>query len=393
VIAPFEIASPRRVVFGVGQAASLALHVRGLLGSPDRAPIFVVTGRDPSRREAILAPLREQFEVIAVALAREPDVEDARTATDLARRTGARLVVGVGGGSALDLGKAVAALATNPGDPLDHLEVVGRGLPLTHEPLPFVAVPTTAGTGAEATKNAVLSARTSDARAVKVSLRSDRMLPALALVDPSLALSVPPDVTAATGLDALVQVIEPYVSNAATPFTDALCRDAIPRGARALLRAFADGSDLEARSDMALVSLHGGFALANAKLGAVHGFAGPLGGLCGAPHGAICARLLPSVLETSLAALRARAPGSPALERYAEVGRWVTGRATATADDAVRWSSETIARLGVPTLSALGLRAAQVPEVVLQSARSSSMKGHPIVLTDDELRQTLERAM
>jgi alcohol dehydrogenase class IV len=144
---------------------------------------------------------------------------------------------------------------------------------------------------------------------------------------------------------------------------------------------------------MALVSLHGGFALANAKLGAVHGFAGPLGGLCGAPHGAICARLLPSVLETSLAALRARAPGSPALERYAEVGRGVTGRATATADDAVRWSSETIARLGVPTLSALGLRAAQVPEVVLQSARSSSMKGHPIVLTDDELRQTLERAM
>jgi alcohol dehydrogenase class IV len=219
------------------------------------------------------------------------------------------------------------------------------------------------------------------------------MLPALALVDPTLAVSVPRNVTAATGLDALVQVIEPYVSNAATPFTDALCRDAIPRGARALFRALDDGNDLGARSDMALVSLHGGLALANAKLGAVHGFAGPLGGLFGAPHGAICARLLPYVIETSLAALRERTPQAPALARYDEIARWLTARSDATADDAAPWAHETVARLAIPTLSAMGLRSADLPAVVAQSARSSSMKGHPIVLTEDELTRTLERAM
>jgi alcohol dehydrogenase class IV len=271
--------------------------------------------------------------------------------------------------------------------------VVGRGLPLVQDPLPFVAIPTTAGTGAEATKNAVLTARTIDGSSVKVSLRSDRMLPALALVDPALAVSAPPSVTAATGLDALVQVIEPYVSHAASPFTDALCRDAIPRGARALPRACADGRDLDARSDMALVSLYGGLALANAKLGAVHGFAGPLGGLVGAPHGAICARLLPYVIETNLAALRARAPGSPALARYDEVARWVTGRGDAVADDAARWSHDLVASLAIPTLSRMGLEAARIPEIVGQSVRSSSMKGNPIALSEAELQAILERAL
>ncbi len=393
MIAPFEILAPRRIVFGVGQAASLTAHVRALLGSPDRASILVVTGRDPSRHEPTLAPLRAEHALHVHSVSHEPSVEDALEATRLAREVGARLVMGLGGGSALDLAKAVAALATNPGEPLDYLEVVGRGQPLVHDPLPFVAVPTTAGTGAEATKNAVLTARGPDGRPVKVSLRSDRMLPALALVDPALARSVPREVTAATGLDALVQVLEPYVSHAATPFTDALCRDAIPRGARALFRACDDGSDLDARSDMALVSLHGGLALANAKLGAVHGFAGPLGGLFGAPHGAICARLLPHVIETTLAALRARTPHASVLARYDEVARWLTARSDATADDAARWAHETVARLAIPTLSAMGLRTADLPTVVAQSARSSSMKGHPIVLTDDELTHTLERAM
>jgi alcohol dehydrogenase class IV len=393
VIAPFEILAPRRVVFGIGRAASLAAELRALLGSPDRASLFLVTGRDPARHESILAPVRAEHALTVHSIAHEPSVDDALLATDLARRCGARLVIGLGGGSALDLAKAVAALATNPGEPLDYLEVVGRGLPLARAPLPFVAIPTTAGTGAEATKNAVLTARGPDGRPVKVSLRSDRMLPALALVDPALAVTAPRDVTAATGLDALVQVIEPYVSHAATPFTDALCRDAIPRGATALLRACEDGRDLDARSDMALVSLHGGLALANAKLGAVHGFAGPLGGLFGAPHGAICARLLPAVLESTLSALRAREPASPALARYGEIARWVTGAPDASPDDAARWAHDLVARLGIPTLSGMGLSAAELPTVVAQSARSSSMKGHPIVLTEDELTRTLERAM
>lgn len=393
MIAGFEVLAPRRIVFGVGSSGGLATHLTTTLGLASDAPILVVTGRDPSRHEGVLAPLRTTRALVITTIAHEPGVEDAIAAVALARTHAVCAVIGLGGGSAIDLGKAVAALATNPGDPLDHLEVVGRGLPLARDPLPFVAIPTTAGTGAEATKNAVLTARTIDGSTVKVSLRSDRMLPALALIDPALAVSAPPGVTAATGLDALVQVIEPYVSHAATPFTDALCRDAIPRGASALPRAFADGRDLHARSDMALVSLYGGLALANAKLGAVHGFAGPLGGLVGAPHGAICARLLPYVIETNLAALRAREPTSIALARYDEIARWVTRSSDAVADDTMRWAHDLVTSLAIPTLSRMGLESARIPEIVGQSARSSSMKGNPIALSDAELRAILERAL
>ncbi|GAB4208026.1 MAG: iron-containing alcohol dehydrogenase [Sandaracinaceae bacterium] len=393
MIAPFEMLAPRRIVFGVGRARDLASHVGPLLGSGSHGPILVITGRDTARHESVLAPLRSAHALLVHPAPHEPTVEDALAATDLARTHGARLVIGLGGGSALDLAKATAALATNPGEPLDYLEVVGRGLPLSRDPLPFVAIPTTAGTGAEATKNAVLTARGADGRPVKVSLRSDRMLPALALVDPELARAVPRAVTAATGLDALVQVIEPYVSHAATPLTDALCRDAIPRGARALPHLCRSLDDLEARSEMALVSLYGGLALANAKLGAVHGFAGPLGGLFAAPHGAICARLLPYVIEATLAALRERAPGSPALARYADIARWVTGDPEARPEDAARWAHAQLAELAIPTLSAIGLRQKDVPLVVAQASRSSSMKGHPIPLDDAELIGILERAL
>ncbi|MBX7192254.1 MAG: iron-containing alcohol dehydrogenase [Sandaracinaceae bacterium] len=387
----FEILAPRRIVFGRGLASALPSHVGALV--PSGAPVFVVTGRDPSRHRALLDVLGRAHPLALHTIAHEPSLEDAIEATRLARAHRASLVVGLGGGSALDLAKAVAALATNPGDPLDYLEVVGRGTPLTHEPLPFVAVPTTAGTGAEATKNAVLSALASDGRRVKVSLRSDRMLPTLALIDPCLALTAPREVTAATGLDALVQVIEPFVSHAATPFTDALCRDAISRGARALPHLCAHLDDLDARTDMALVSLYGGLALANAKLGAVHGFAGPLGGLFAAPHGTICASLLPHVLEANLHALRARTPSSPALARYTELARSVTATPDAVAEDAIGWAHTLTRTLDIPTLGAIGVRTDDLELVASQAARSSSMKGNPIVLTDAELRAILERAL
>jgi alcohol dehydrogenase class IV len=387
----FEVLAPRRIVFGVGASRALPEHVRALAGAG--APVLLVTGRDPTRHAHLVSALAAAHPLEQFTIAREPHVEDAERAVARARAANVAVVVALGGGSALDLGKAISALAPNPGAPLDYLEVVGRGAPLRAPPLPFVAVPTTAGSGAEATKNAVLSALGPDARPVKVSLRDDRMLPALALVDPALTLPVPPAVTAATGLDALTQVIEPYVSHAATPFTDALCREAIPRGARALRRACSDGADLDARSELSLVSLHGGLALANAKLGAVHGFAGPLGGLLGAPHGALCARLLPFVMEANLRALRARAPGSPALARYADVARWVTGSPDATPDDGARWAHDLVRALSIPTLSAAGLREADLPAVAAQSARSSSMKGNPVVLTDPELHEILARAL
>ncbi len=244
----------------------------------------------------------------------------------------ADLVVGMGGGSVIDAAKAIAALLTNPGDPLDYLEVIGRGLPLANACAPMMAIPTTAGTGAEVTRNAVLA---SPAHRVKVSLRSASMLPDVAIVDPELTLSMPPAVTAATGLDALTQCLEPFVSHLATPLTDGFCREGLARAARSLRRAYHHGSDVAARRDMALASLCGGLALANAKLGAVHGFAGPIGGMFDAPHGAVCARLLPLVMTANVRALEERSPNSPALVRYAEVAKIVTGDADASIADGV----------------------------------------------------------
>src|SRR5690606_21098163 len=181
------------------------------------------------------------------------------------------------------------------------------------------------------------------------------MLPRIALVDPQLTLDVPPEVTAATGFDALAQVIEPFVSHKASPLTDPYCLDGMRRSARSLRAAFVDGSDLDAREDLCLTSLFGGLALANAKLGAVHGFAGPLGGMYGGPHGALCAALLPDVMRVNLAALRARAPHHPSLERYAVVARTLTGNPSARAEDGIDWVRALAEALAVPKLRAYGV--------------------------------------
>jgi alcohol dehydrogenase class IV len=325
---------------------------------------------------------------VAPTLARvagETTVKDVIALVEAARSGACELVVGVGGGSVLDAAKALAALIANPGDPLDFLEVVGRGQPLARAPLPFIAVPTTAGTGAEVTKNAVLAATE---HGVKVSLRSDSMLPAVALVDPELTLSLPPALTAATGLDALTQCIEPFVSCQANPLTDALSREGIRRGARALRRPFHTGLD-----HMALVSLLGGLSLANAKLGAVHGFAGPIGGMFPAPHGGVCARLLPAVVACNIVALEARDPKNPSLARYVELARLLTGRASAEAHAAVVWLRDLVDELEIPPLRQYGLSAQAFPLLVANARRSSSMQVNPIVLTDDELTSVLEAAL
>jgi alcohol dehydrogenase class IV len=316
-------------------------------------------------------------------------VDDVRAATGEARAAGADAVVAVGGGSVLDLGKAVAVLLGNGTDPLDHLEVVGRGVPIGRPAMPFVAVPTTAGTGAEATANATLR---SPEHGVKASLRSPHMLAAVALVDPLLTVTCPPAVTASSGLDALTQCLEPYVSPRASPATDAVAAEGLRRGAGALRAAHGRGDDLAAREDMALCSLFGGIALANAKLGAVHGFAGVIGGMVDAPHGAVCAALLAPVAEANVRALRGREPESPALPRYAAVARLLTGRDDAGVEDGVSWLRETVAALEVPPLGAVGLRPAQHAEVAEKAARSSSMQGNPVRLTADELLAVLAAA-
>jgi alcohol dehydrogenase class IV len=380
-VSTFELAVPRRVLFGPGRADELA----GLLPSLGRN-VLLCTGATPSRHRDLLGVVDP---VAVVTVPQEPTVAEVRAATSEARTAGADVVVAVGGGSVLDLGKAVAVLLGNGTDPLDHLEVVGRGVPVERPAVPYVAVPTTAGTGAEATANAALR---SPEHGLKASIRSRHMLAALALVDPLLTLTCPPAVTANSGLDALTQCLEPYVSPRANPASDAVAAEGLRRGARALRRAYEHGDDREAREEMALCSLFGGIALANAKLGAVHGVAGVVGGMVDAPHGAVCAALLAPVVEASLRALREREPGSPGLRRYAEVARLLTGREGATVEDAVAWLRETVATLEVPPLGAVGLRPAQYTEVAEKAARSNSMQGNPVRLTAEELITVLHAA-
>jgi alcohol dehydrogenase class IV len=374
----FDFATAGRVVVGAGRAADLPSLVAGLGSRP-----FLCTGSRPDRR-AGLVPDAAPF-----AVRGEPTLDVARAAVAAAREHGADVVVGVGGGSVIDLAKAVAMLLANGGDPLDYLEVVGAGRPITRPSLPCVAVPTTAGTGSEVTANAVLA---SPEHRLKASLRGPYLLPRVALVDPLLTLSCPPGVTAASGLDALTQCLEPFVSGQATPLTDGLAREGLRRAASGLRRAYADGSDVPARTDMALCGLLGGMALANAKLGAVHGFAGVVGGAFDIPHGLACAALLVPVVVANVRALRERAPASPALARYEEAARVLTGDPAASIEDGVTWLRETVARLGDPRLGAYGLRPEHADDVVAGAARASSTRGNPIVLAPDELHAALAAA-
>jgi len=378
----FEFATATQIVFGAGTRAEVGKLVR-----PWGRRALIVTGQSTDRAE----PLRETLRAAGVAaecfpVAGEPAVADIQRGVARAREFGAEMLLGFGGGGAIDAAKAIAGLLTNPGDPLDYLEVVGAGKPLTCPALPWMAIPTTAGTGAEVTRNAVLSV---PERNVKVSLRSPHLLARIALVDPELTLDLPPALTASTGFDALTQLLEAYVCSRTNPMTDALCAGGLPRAAGALPRAFRDGHDLAARTDMALASLWSGIALANAGLGAVHGFAGAIGGRFSAPHGAVCAALLAPVMAANLRALRERAPQHPSLARYADVARWLTGRAEATADDGVVWVAAQHAAMALPKLAALGVAEAECAEVVAQAQQASSMKANPVVLTADELTTVL----
>lgn len=373
----FEFATAQRIVFGAGASAQVAPAAREMGQRP-----LLVASRS-ARCDAIAALACETL--IAEG---EPTVEFVRRGAERARAASCDLVIGFGGGSAIDAGKAIAALLGNGGDPLDYIEVIGRGQPLSRPSAPFIAVPTTAGTGSEATRNAVLA---SPEHRVKASLRSAGMLPRLAVVDPDLTFGLPPAVTASTGLDALTQLIEPFVCVRANPMTDLYAREGIRLAARSLVRAYEDGSDRAAREEMSLASLYGGICLANAGLGAVHGFAAPVGGAFPAPHGAVCAALLPYVMQVNIRALRAR--GGAALERYAEVARILAGRPEAAPEEGVEWVRRTCGTLRVPPLAAYGVRREDVPGLVDNAARASSMKGNPIALTPEELNEILTFAL
>ncbi len=378
----FEFATAARILFGRGVVCEVAPAVKGM---GKRA--LLTTGRSPERAALLSEALRaEGIDSVTLAVATEPTVALVRQGVELARREQCEMVVAFGGGSAIDAAKAIAALVTNRGELEDYLEVIGKGQPLQDTPVPFIAVPTTAGTGSEVTRNAVLA---SAEHRVKVSLRSPLMLARLAVVDPELTLDLPPAVTARTGLDALTQLIEPYVSIRANPMTDGFCLEGLRRVSRSLRRAYHCGTDIAAREDMSLASLLGGLSLANAGLGVVHGFAAPVGGMFEAPHGAVCAALLPHGMAVNIRAARARAAEGETVRRYETVARVLTDKPQAAAEDGVEWVRELSREFEIPPLRTYGIQDRDVPTLVEKASKASSTKGNPVALTPEELREVL----
>lgn len=381
---PFEFATSGRIVFGPGTISQATAAARTF-----GRRVFIVVNSMVRSSTLIDQLMLAGLIPLPFLIKGEPTIATVSSAVQAARNAGCDLVLGMGGGSALDLGKAVAALLTNPGDIYDYLEVVGGGEPLEQPSAPCIAIPTTAGTGSEVTRNAVI---TVPEQRTKVSLRSLTMLPRIAIIDPELTCSMPPAITASTGLDALTQLIEPFVSNSSNKLTDPLCREGIACVARSLKKACENSGDASAREDMALASLFGGLALANARLGAVHGFANPIGGMYSAPHGAICARLLPNVIEANIHALKSRQPKSPALKRYEEVAQLLTGNPQATALEGAKWIRKLIDVLKIHSLSEYGIKPTDFPTIVARAQKATSMRGNPIELTEKELITVLEKA-
>jgi alcohol dehydrogenase class IV len=381
----FEFATAGRIVFGNGTLSKL-VELLPQLGSRS----FVLTGSGS-------VPLEPLFEILNQAGAHietyricgEPDLATIQLTLERARAADCDFVLGYGGGSVIDSAKAIAALMNNPGSLMDYLEVIGRGQTIKNPPLPNAAIPTTAGTGSEVTQNAVIA---SPEHQVKVSMRSPMMIPNFAIIDPELTVSAPPGVTASTGMDALTQVIEAYISNRANPMTDIIAREGIRRGARSLLMAYKDGGDLNAREDMALCSLFGGLALANGGLGAVHGFAGPIGGMFDAPHGAICASLLPSVMKHNLKALEMEGSGGAIKARYQDIAILLTGNPRADVSEGVEWLKVLAQRLDISGLNKMGITPNDFDRIIAKAKVASSMQKNPVQLDDEVLAAILEEA-
>nr|WP_287857422.1 iron-containing alcohol dehydrogenase [Klebsiella sp.] len=380
MLTSFNVLTPGNIRFGRGLARSAAPWLAG-----HSAQILLVHGASLQRAEFLLAELRaHQLDVTTLSIAHEPCLQDIEQGVRLAREKGIGAVVSLGGGAVIDAGKAIAALIPAQGAALEYLEVVGTGRVLEANPLPFVAIPTTAGTGAEVTKNAVINVPEQQR---KVSLRDDRMLPDLAIIDPSLTDNTPRAVTLASGLDAITQVIEPWLCTRANPFTDALCREAIPRGIKAL-RTLMEKECPDSRDEMAWVSLCGGLALANAGLGVIHGLAGPLGGLSNAAHGALCG----SLLSFGLALNEAQISDEKIKQRFADVRQWLAAGLDVEPSNAWESLREWSQHAGLGNLHDLGVPRDALEPAALAASSSSSMKANPVMLTSEQLLEMLEAA-
>jgi len=382
----FEFSTAGRIIFGAGKLREL-----GKIAQDLGKCALVVTGIPDDKTSGVVDQLESRgLGCTLYKIMGEPTVDVVNQCVALAGEEECDLFCGLGGGSAIDTAKATAILLANGGGIEDYLEVIGKGKTLTNPSMPCIAIPTTAGTGAEVTRNAVIG---SPEHRVKVSLRSPLMLPCIALVDSELTYGLPAELTASTGLDALTQLIEPYVSVRRNPITDSLCETGMRYSARSLRTVYRDGDVPTAREDLSLASLLSGLALANASLGVVHGFASVLGGMYSGPHGAICARLLPLVMAMNIKAIMKRSPGSEFLSQYEKIAKVITGREDAMADDGVAWVENLCSDLQIPPLSRYGVKWDDLPGIVEKSSRASSTKGNPIQLTEEEMHLILEKAI
>jgi alcohol dehydrogenase class IV len=379
----FNFATANRIIFGEGMISSLK-EIVGAYGKK----VLIIKGKEKPNPDILFSICKESdLEWVCFDVIKEPDIETVNQAAELGQQKNCEFVIGFGGGSVIDSGKAVAALLNNQGSLMDYLEVVGKGKPLKNYSKPYIAIPTTAGTGSEVTRNAVIAVPEQN---VKVSMRNAYLLPEVAIIDPELTYEVPKNITATTGMDAFTQVLEPYVSKNNNPLVDLFCREAIPIGAIYLKRSWEDGNDIKARGKMAWVSLLGGLALANAKLGAVHGFAGSIGGMFNVPHGSVCAALLASVFSVNVKALSKHDNSAELISRYSDIAKWITGHERASISDGVEWLANLSKELGIPSLSHLGIKRSDFQMIIEKSKNSSSMKGNPVQLTDEELENILD---
>ena len=381
-ISPFSFLTAGQIRFGRGTAKAATEDVARFGRS-----VLLVRGRAVSQVDDISTHLEQLgCSVNSVFAKGEPTCADVDAATKLGRAANVEVILAIGGGAVLDLGKAVAAMIPAQGNVIDYLEGIGGARPLTVDPLPCVAMSTTAGTGSEVTKNAVVGVPSAGR---KVSLRDDRMLPRLAVIDPSFTVGTPASVTFSSGFDAVTQVIEPYLSIKANPLTDALSREAIPLGLTALAQ-LAREEDEKARDQIAYVSLIGGIALANAGLGAVHGLAGVIGGRFSAPHGLICARLLGPVLRLNREAERA-ASGDD--KRYSDIATWMSAAFDVPPLRAFEMLNSQLDDLALPRLGQWIEPGTDLRAISAEALTTSSIKSNALVLTVDQLTSAVEDAL
>jgi alcohol dehydrogenase class IV len=379
----FELYLPNRVIFDCGSRSQIPTVVQSF----GKRVLIIHSNSHPLIPSIIKEIEASSLEVVRIGISGEPTTKSISALLEKTRDIPFDCVLGIGGGSSVDSAKAISALLTNPGEITDYLEVVGKNLPIQNPPIPYIAVPTTSGTGSEATKNAVLSVPESK---IKVSLRSPLMIPSVAIIDPELTVSMPASITASTGMDAIIQLIEPFLSIKSNSFTDGLCREGLKEAAESIRKAYFAPDDLSGRIGMCFASLCGGIALANSGLGAVHGFAGVIGGMYPVPHGMVCASLLAGVIRTNLSALSVRKPDDPVLPKCKEVAAILTGSDKALGTDIIGWASDLCGELGIMRLSDFGISRSDFGVLCEKAALSSSMKGNPIQLTSDELLEILE---